>query len=275
MNIKKFLSLIILGSLFYNQFSLCMFKKKKVNEEEKQYLLKEIVIQNSPKSSKIEKKFEKDNLCSLPDEVLLKVFGFLSNEENIRGRLVNKEFDKIYKFYLDKLKVCWFRAKGDLFDQDIKGSKKDFNAMISYIKKMGKRLSERSEEDKRERCIKILAQDKLFFANINDNCGTSNKNIKRMVKNLHKLRYWPPFCMRCISNCERVESKNAYGSLCLFVGFFMILFLVVFFGLSFIEDYFSPCSSPDVYGHTNSTMYENCVKKCEEFALHMYCKFYK
>ncbi|MFC1841768.1 hypothetical protein ACFLYA_01730, partial [Candidatus Dependentiae bacterium] len=60
MRIKKFLTLITLISIFYNQFSLCMlncFKGEK--GEEKQYSLEKIIIKDSAKK----------NLCELPDEI--------------------------------------------------------------------------------------------------------------------------------------------------------------------------------------------------------------
>ncbi|MFC1841766.1 hypothetical protein ACFLYA_01720 [Candidatus Dependentiae bacterium] len=260
MQIKKFLTLIILGSLFYNQISLCMQQGKK-----EEYPLEEIVIDGSAKR----------NLCELPDEVLLfKVFGYLEDEEKKAIRFVNKKFNNIYNFGLYYLTNHEFKAKDILFDKKNKKSKKDFNSMISYIKELSKGLAKQSTSDYKERTLKISAKDKEFSATIGKNCKLSKKNIGKMVGDLKELRYGPSLRKRC-----KEEPNLRIACAGTTIGFFgLALLCLMFLGGIIVfcvvmENRISDCSSPDIYENTNSTMYEWCDRLCNSKS-YEFCKFY-
>ncbi|MFC1841872.1 F-box protein [Candidatus Dependentiae bacterium] len=271
MNSKKFLTLITLISLFCNQFSLCMFNccKKKTNEGEKTPLLEEIVI--------------KDSKCKLPYEMLVEIFGYLGDKEKRNVRLASKEFNEIYGFCLKRLKTHEFKVKRSLFDKKNKDSKKKFDFMLSYIKKLGEDLVEQSTSDCEERELKISAKfiRSSYYdivAKIGKKSKLSKKNTKEMVKKLHKLRYGPSLREKCIDPGISHCFGCCFWVVCLFFCFLFLLFLLVG-GLILpfsVGTYFSPCNSPGVYEHTNSTMYEDCAKECQDwtYVFNVFCKHY-
>ncbi|MFC1841765.1 hypothetical protein ACFLYA_01715 [Candidatus Dependentiae bacterium] len=248
MNSKKFLSLIILGSLFCNQFSLCMFNCcKNGKNKEKTYRLKDIVIENNN-----EEKNEKKEMFPL-GVIRYHVLPHFSCQKNMlqNFRLVSKDCKEIVDDFVMKLnpdnltynKLLWF--KSPIFDdtkitdviKDIKKRMKETSVVPLLYKKdnrtMFVRLHKDNLKDELGKIVKHKAGDyRVFLRGLKKLKG--NTRVLYLLSSLLQIYHSVLYALYLFL-FTNVARRSTYSLISYTYSFFCFLYaLIVIFHLGAI-----------------------------------------